>query len=33
VPKEIRDLAGNTRPATGSTRIAVGPEPVLIVGQ
>jgi hypothetical protein len=33
VTKEIRDLAGNTRPAAGSTRIAVGPEPVLIVGQ
>jgi hypothetical protein len=33
VPKEIRDLAGNTKPAAGSTRIAVGPEPVLIVGQ
>ncbi len=33
VPKEIRDLAGNTRPVSGSTSIAVAAEPVLIVGQ
>jgi hypothetical protein len=31
--KEIRDLAGNTRPAAGSTRIAVDAEPILIVGE
>jgi hypothetical protein len=30
---EIRDLAGNSRPAAGLTRVAVGPEPVLIVGR
>jgi hypothetical protein len=31
--REIRDLAGATQPAGGQTRIAVGAEPILIVGQ
>jgi hypothetical protein len=30
---EIRDLAGTAQPAAGQTRIAVGAEPLLIVGQ